>query len=401
MDEQSRIINFQTNKRIKKIVIKSILFYTGTPVLLFGGIEVINYIFKAEILKGSKVIGVLIFLLIGLFITTIRMSLQLIEIIKEYEKEFFQQKATNNKFEELKENYNKMEKDYIDLQNKVKELQNNNSSFGLYESVKMAHEKQNWKEVIHIGKELSRALWIAGLYNTRIEIGGLVENAAAMCGDKKTQSETLIDDLGWTLIACNKLQEGEKNIKHGLRIAEDNHFYCEIYKATRHLSGIQMNKNRFDDAENNLKKAEKAIEKMDESTKEQYMAQLQYARASLMFKQGKYDDAIEECSKAKNCLQDKDIFREVKTYNLLGRAFFEKGEMDVAKDWFRQGIEECKINGRKDQLMRNYCGLMSVCKSTNDDKERKKIYEEANEVANSLKNEKFIEMINAAYNENK
>src|SRR6185369_16144751 len=42
-----------------------------------------------------------------------------------------------------------------------------------------AHSRNAWREVILVGRPLSRPLWLTGHYQLRIEIGKLVESAAA------------------------------------------------------------------------------------------------------------------------------------------------------------------------------------------------------------------------------
>lgn len=66
----------------------------------------------------------------------------------------------------------------------------------LLEDLGVAFGSEAWEEVLKIGSVLSRPLWVLGKYRLRIEVGRLVEAAAARSGHTVAQATALIDDLG-------------------------------------------------------------------------------------------------------------------------------------------------------------------------------------------------------------
>jgi len=90
----------------------------------------------------------------------------------------------------------------------------------LIADLQTAYEEERWEEVIKIGSVLSRPLWVTGKYRLRVELGRLVEAAAAYSHRPGQQASALIDDLGWTQFVLGEVDEAKTRIDHGIRLAE-------------------------------------------------------------------------------------------------------------------------------------------------------------------------------------
>jgi tetratricopeptide (TPR) repeat protein len=157
---------------------------------------------------------------------------------------------------------------------------------------------------IRWAEAVSRALWLDGSYRTRIEIGKLAIKAADSLGPDATRQKirALIDDCGWTSIEMGRLEEGERFILEGIRLAEEHNWPYMRAKGLRHLAGRQLRGENFALAENTLAAALSAtlaapegVEK-DELLAEWYYAQgvLQLARDNV----SQADQSISEAEKA-------------------------------------------------------------------------------------------------------
>ena len=80
----------------------------------------------------------------------------------------------------------------------------------LISAIERAHHAERHEEVIRFGVALNRPLFVSGNHSTRLKIGTLVEDAAAVTGDETIQAEMLIDAIGWSLVELGNLDLGEK-----------------------------------------------------------------------------------------------------------------------------------------------------------------------------------------------
>lgn len=225
-----------------------------------------------------------------------------------------------------------------------------------------AYKKERWEEVIKIGSVLSRPLWVTGKYNLRVEVGRLVEAAAAYNDRPHQQASALIDDLGWTKFVLGEVNEAKEYISHGISIAEKCDDYYMALKGYRHLSGISMEEDNLEEARKYLENSTDFAKKMKDGVrKKEVLAGVDVNMALLSFKEKKWKEALEKLEHAKNVYQTlKDEDREVKVYHYKGDILLEMGRINDAKDVYREGLSLAKQLSRKDCVLRNQIGLGKV-----------------------------------------
>ncbi|MGA9348050.1 MAG: tetratricopeptide repeat protein, partial [Anaerolineae bacterium] len=267
----------------------------------------------------------------------------------------------------------------------------------LLEDLQEAYQMERWEEVIKIGSVLSQPLWVTGKYGLRVELGRLIESAAAYSHNPRQQARALIDDLGWTLFVLGEVDEAKKNIWHGIKLAEEcNDFYL-AHKGYRHLCGIAMESNDLDKAIAHLTKAQEYVQRIEEgASKLDVAAGLHVATALLRIKQHNWEDALREIEAAQTMyrkLDDKD--HEVSLYHLQGDVLFEIGRVSAAKDVYRRGLSGCKRESQKDGILKNYIGIATVAMLESDVVEASKAYLRAAETARELGRETLARELEA------
>ena len=256
----------------------------------------------------------------------------------------------------------------------------------LISELKSAYQDENWSEVIKIGSVLSRPLWVTGKYNLRVKIGKLVESAAAFSGDTKSQASALIDDLGWTNHVLGNSTDARRNILHGIRLAQESGEYYLAYKGYRHLSGMALKNENFEEATKYLERAREFARRIEDSGKrEEVEAGLYVNEALIEMRRHNWAKALELLKTAQDIYRragDKD--RETKLYHLIGDALFGMGELENAKDVYRKGLSVSKQASRKDGVLHNNLGIAKVAMVKDEYAEARQAYLEAAEVAREL-----------------
>lgn len=218
--------------------------------------------------------------------------------------------------------------------------------------------------IIRYGLGLSRTLWIEGEYDLRLRLGSLIEDAASKLNDVETQSSVLIDDLGWTLVSLKKYSEAEQKIRHGKKLAESRGDFYLACKALRHIAGIHIQRNQYDDAIKTLNEVMESAKKIqDENRRDEMVAGTTYGLAWAFSEDKNFDEAEKHCFVAKTMFEKlSDHERLVKTFSLLGKIF-ERKDINVAKDFYRQGLAMANQLKRKDEIINNHLGLYRIYKT--------------------------------------
>jgi tetratricopeptide (TPR) repeat protein len=232
----------------------------------------------------------------------------------------------------------------------------------LIDLLRGAYSKRNWEEVITLGRALSRPLWLTGRYQLRIEIGKLVESAAAFSDKPEIQASALIDDLGWTSVALRRYEEAIQHIQHGLSVAQKANAYGLVCRAFRHLAGIYLKRNEIEQAEIYAKNAEDALKNVvDQRERDELIAGLAYQRARELQSKGDHASALTALISAQEMfarLADRD--RAFKVYAPIGQVQLEMGDIAAAKDSFRRGLATARVSSRHDCELVNLKGLAEV-----------------------------------------
>jgi tetratricopeptide (TPR) repeat protein len=320
-------------------------------------IQLCEWIFKKQPLKGSGLLGLLVVVLSGGFLAILSASFLL----------------------------------YRDSRNPPTSKQplqpgDQQLTTALLEDVKLAYSRGDWEEVLKIGTVLSRPLWVTGKYRLRVELGKLVEAASAFENNHAQQAAALVDDLGWTLFALGDSSQAKTHIVHGISIAESQQNYYVVYKGYRHLSGICLSTGNITDAKTYHSKACEAAQRLEESpTKNEVLAGLYVNEALIEMENKDWGHAIENLDKASSMYaQLGDVDRRVKLYRFKGDALLAQGHVAEAKDIYRQGLALSKRESRKDGLLMNTIGLAKVAAQEGNQEEASRAYSEASLISREL-----------------
>jgi tetratricopeptide (TPR) repeat protein len=233
----------------------------------------------------------------------------------------------------------------------------------LLERVEEMYQRGDYAAIVRYHPTFSRMLWFVGSVHELRRLGVVSEDAAARFGDEATQAAALIDDLGWCMVVLGEYTDAERNIRHGLQVAEraGNHYLQA--KAHRHLAGLAIERRPWDLAtsETELSAAERIAQRIpDETPRREMLAGIRFALAILRFFQGRFDEALGYVSEAAEAA---DPGRNVHRHALRGKIYEAKGDHQLAKDNYRRGYEQAKQVKRTDEEIRNLLGLARVVRA--------------------------------------
>ena len=230
----------------------------------------------------------------------------------------------------------------------------------LKDAISNWYQKEMYGEVITFGRAVGRALYISACYETRIEIGEIVEKAAEKLEDEELMISVLLDDIGWTKFLCGK-DGADTSIKKALEMAMRNNNYKAMSKAYRHLFAMEIAKGRDKKvAKAYLDSAYKACNNMPTGKeRDSVLAGLYFAEAEYLLKTEEYDNALETAKKSRELRKSlKEIDRQMRSFAQIGKIelFNPQGNIRYAKSQFYQGIEESESVNRIDELVKNAYG---------------------------------------------
>ncbi len=233
---------------------------------------------------------------------------------------------------------------------------------------------EDYQTILRMGVPLSRALWLEGLYEARVEIGKIVEEAALKLGKFEAQVQALIDDIGWTFVAIGKLDKAEKHILRGIDVASNNSLDYYAAKGYRHLGGIEIQKGQPTKALSWLEMAEEAAKGIsDNQSKKEMLAGIRCGQVEACLRLDKLDDASLAISEyEKLFLECGDKPRAVKAYAQRGKVCERQEKYLEAKDHYRKGLKVAKDLDRKDEIIRNHLGLARIAVVEKESEEAKK-----------------------------
>lgn len=236
--------------------------------------------------------------------------------------------------------------------------------FELAKVVKDCYKNKNYVEVVRFGSQLSRPLWLSGMYAERIMIGLMIEDSAARVGMYEEQILALIDDLGWTNAVMGNLDKAVGHINHGIELAKDKGLFYYAAKGERHLAFIcERYSNDISKSEAHFEGALKLAEKIQDVTfREEMQGGIYYGQAELFFRQGRYEEAFKLATDSKELYEriGGQEERLVKSRSQLGRILLEMNDTQKALDMFRIGLKEAQGLMRKDETAINLLGIGEV-----------------------------------------
>ncbi len=351
---------------------------------IFGGLaalwlllEIASYFIPTKPLSGYRVSGLIAFLLLAVFLG---MAWELI----------FLSRALARTARALQES-----RAELAVVQRASESVSQDAATSLIAVLREAHAKRNWEEVITLGRPLSRPLWLTGRYQLRIEIGKLVEGAAAFSDRPDIQASALIDDLGWTSAALRQYEDALKYIRHGLSVAQKVNAYGLVSRAFRHLAGIHLKRGDIEQSALCASEAERALDKVTDAREHaELTAGLAYQRARELQRRGDFAAALPALVSAQELfarLADRD--RALKVYGPIGQVQLEMGDVAAAKDSYRRGLATARLSARRDCELVSLIGLAAVARAEQSFGEARAFLLEASATASLLgDSEKAVEL---------
>jgi tetratricopeptide (TPR) repeat protein len=228
--------------------------------------------------------------------------------------------------------------------------------------MRQALDAADYREVVRLGDSLSRPLFESGEFVVRLELGKLTEEAAAHLGAKDVQYRMLIDAIGWSHIELGNFSEAEKNIKHGLALAEENGDPFYRAKALRHLGAIARRRGRVDEAMQFYETARAASTDIVNVAEAQAMeAGITYAAAHLEYSRREFKGALASVDHAIS------LFRKLEDIYRLDMALVLKADIQIAlkdpnraKDTYRNVIQSSGQNRESVHYARAVLGLAEL-----------------------------------------
>lgn len=256
-------------------------------------------------------------------------------------------------------------------------------------SLQAALNAHKYFEVMRIGAALSRPLFEGGNFQARLDIGTLVEEAAAAVGDERTQMMSLIDAIGWSSVELGEISRAQGKIRHGLEVARSLKDWFYISKANRHLGVICRRQNKYEAAAKYYEEAEEAANRIDNSEKRRdATAGLAYARATLYMHLKKYSEALQAVDLAiRDSADSNDAYRLTMALTLKGNIFFEAGKIPEAKDTFRKALRSADDNSQRLLSVRSYIGLTRVYRAEANWSKAAEMLEQAAKLADEIHSE--------------
>jgi tetratricopeptide (TPR) repeat protein len=238
----------------------------------------------------------------------------------------------------------------------------------LVDALSTALRERNYADVIRIGVALTRPLFEEGRFSTRLKIGKVVEEAAALSGRKDVQVVALIDSIGWSLVEIGRYEEAKRHIEHGISLSEETDQIFYRAKGQRHLGVILRRTGDFEGARK-FYEASLATAGLvpDGRERNELVAGLHYAFASLYYYTTDYSKAMEFIDKAIAAFSTlNDEYRLNMSYVLKGDLQFKLSQKEKALDTFRMVLQRADRNTEKLQVVRSGLGLAEVYVSEHD-----------------------------------
>lgn len=228
--------------------------------------------------------------------------------------------------------------------------------------LKAEFARNNYSDVIRIGEALSRPFFEAGSFSVRLDIGRMVEEAAARSARKREQYVALIDSIGWSLVELGEYGPAAREIKHGLKLLKNVSDPFYEAKAHRHLGVIARRERRYGDARSEYEKArERAQEITDERDSLAMTAGLEYALGSLALHEDDLETAATRISSAIEGFSSLgDEYRLNMALIMRGDIEFRRDDPDDARDTYRLVLQNADRNKETLQYVRACLGLADV-----------------------------------------
>lgn len=266
----------------------------------------------------------------------------------------------------------------------------------LISSLKAALNSKKYLEVIRIGTALSKPFFVSGNYKAKLNIGLLVEEAAASINDEQIQMVELIDSIGWMYVELGDLERGEKNIRHGMQYAirNDNQFY--VSKSNRHLGAILRRKEDYQNAEWYYELSLEDAEKIkDDNKKAEAIAGTNYAQALLYFHTKQFQKALEFIDFSIGKFESINYHEKIiMAKTTKAQIFFALDKVSDSKDLFRTSLAEAEKRTLRLEMTRCFIGLTKIFVKEKDWKRAKEFLDKSDKIEKHIQTASEVAEIN-------
>lgn len=217
---------------------------------------------------------------------------------------------------------------------------------------------KHYYEVVRMSLALSNPLWLSHQYRTRQLIGQIAVEAAFKTNNHRARAKIIIEDIGWMSVELGKYEPSEQEIKRGLKIAEDHHFYDILSVGYRYLFSKYYRQGNLTTAETFLTKANEYLSLIESPEKRKELtAELHFARSSFFLKKGEVDSALQEIATAEEMYEElSDREWKIKIRARKAEVLFAKNDVDSAMDLFRSGLVDSEETQFNRQIVKNKIG---------------------------------------------
>ena len=195
---------------------------------------------------------------------------------------------------------------------------------------RLLESERRHHEVVALGVNLSRYLWVNGRWRDRIEMGIIVWRAGGVIQAFREQLMAAVDMVGWTSEVIGKTKQAEDYLKAAISLAREKDYPYFLAKAHRHLGGVHYRHKEFEEAKRELEHAEKAHEGIsDEKLRMEMLAGIYFGRAEIHLGLKDFEKAINLNSQARKIYDDiDDESRKSKCITQEGRILLARSKSE-------------------------------------------------------------------------
>lgn len=237
-----------------------------------------------------------------------------------------------------------------------------------------AQKKRKWHEIIELGKGVSDLFWYNSKKVLRVTVGEYMVVAAENSGEKELLAKTLVEEIGITNWSIGNVATGIKNIKKGLKLAEDNNYYYIMARACRHLTCLYIGEGKYIESKRYYDKGVEKAQFIAEGNKKlDAIASLKYAHARILLFQSRYKEAIDENKEAISLYNEllcesseNELFcyeRKIKLHRLIGEIYSKSGLDNCIEKSYENYLESLKMAYKvhnNEEIFLNYINMSYI-----------------------------------------
>ena len=113
-------------------------------------------------------------------------------------------------------------------------------------AIKLAEQLSMWETLIEFHQPVNRFMWLAGYWKERIEIDQSIIKACHQVGNFVLEAQILVEDIGFTYLRLEELENAENYIRQGLALYQSQDNVKGIALSNRHLGKSALLKAEYE-----------------------------------------------------------------------------------------------------------------------------------------------------------